>query len=468
MLRYIREHRLIPFPQKVLVAVSGGADSVCLLHTLVRIQTELQITLHIAHLNHQLRGEEAEADALYVAGLARKLGLPATIERRDVAGYQAEHGLSPEEAAREMRYTFLAQTALAVGAERVAVGHTLNDQVETILLHVIRGTGISGLRGLRPCQVLKFGSYSLTVIRPLLNISREETEACCSRLQAAPCLDTSNLSFSFLRNRIRHELIPLLKDYNPGISGSLLRISRIAGDNLSFLEEAAAAAWKETVSREGGTLVFAREPFRKLAPAVQRELIRKGFETLLGTLKDIEARHIEEIMDALGKPAGRRLNLPEGLIFGIEYDRYLLGTDLSEMTPFPELTGEQRVEIPGETPLPGWTVRTGVFPREHIPPEYSSPDRFTACLDGDLTGDEIYIRARRRGDRFQPLGMDRVKKVGEFMVDARIPRTWRDRIPVFATPHQIVWIAGWRIDERVKITPETRRVVCIKAVRTPE
>jgi tRNA(Ile)-lysidine synthase len=463
--RFIEENSLIIAGQKVLVAVSGGPDSVCLLHTLYRLQRRLKITLHIAHLNHQLRGPESEADASYVAGLAERLNLPATIEKQDVRAYQTAGRLSLEEAAREVRYLFLARTARAVGADRVAVGHTLNDQVETILLHIIRGTGTRGLRGLLACNSLQFSGHSLTVVRPLLEIKREETEEYCSRHNLAPCLDVSNLSLSLLRNRVRRELLPLLQSYNPAIFDSLLRLARLAGDDLAFLDRETSGAWQAMVGREGNTFIFAKKQFRALAPALQRQLLRRAIEGLLGTLKDIETRHIEEILEALQKPAGRQIALPEGLTFTIEYDRYLMGFNPQEVVPFPELEGEYDIAVPGETEIPGWRIEAKVVPANSFA---VLPDSFTAGFDREKAGAVIKVRARRRGDWFQPLGMGRPKKVGEFMLDARIPKLWRARIPLIYTPRQILWVAGWRIDERVKVTPDTRRVLCLRMVRSTE
>lgn len=467
VLHYIREHRLIAEPQTVLVAVSGGADSVCLLHILRLLQKELLVSLHVAHLDHQLRGEASEADARFVADLAQKWGLPATIEKRDVRGYQTAHGLSLEEAAREVRYIFLAQLAQKLGAACVAVGHTLSDQLETILLHIIRGAGTRGLRGLLPQQELKFSGFNIKVIRPLLTISREETEACCAGLSIHPCLDATNLSLAPLRNRVRRELLPLLKSYNPGIFESLLRAGRIAGDDQAFLDEAGAAVWPQIVHKEGNTLVYDRGAFRSQPLSLQRWLLRKGIEDLLGTLKDIEARHIETLMQALSKPAGRRFALPFGLIFSLEYNRCLLGFNPEETAPFPELTGIYYIQIPGDTLIPGWMVKAKILCYKETPPDFQADkaDLFTAYFDLDKTGHQISIRARRRGDYFQPLGLNQFKKVGRFMLDARIPRQWRYRIPIFSSPDQIIWVAGWRIDERVKVTDKTQTVLCLEMSR---
>ena len=458
----IEEKGLVAAGEKVLVAVSGGPDSVCLLHALCRLSRRLKITLHVAHLNHQLRGAESEADARYVAQLAQRLNLPATIASRDVKAYQAAAHLSLEEAAREERYLFLAGTARAAGAGKVAVGHTLNDQVETILLHIIRGSGTSGLRGLLPFNTLQISGQSLSVIRPLLEIKREETEEYCSRLRLSPRQDASNLSLSLLRNRVRRELLPLLKGYNPGIFNSLLRLARLAGDDLAFLERESASAWQDLVKRKENTFIIAKKGFLGLPTALQRQLLRRAIEDQLGTLKDIETRHIEEILEALNKPAGRQIALPEGLTFNIGYDRYLLGFNPQELVPFPELQGEFDIEVPGETSIPGWRIEATIVPAAAFA---ASPDSFTAGFDLAKAGTQLKVRARRRGDWFQPLGLGQDKKVGEFMLDARIPRLWRPRIPLIETPRQIIWVAGWRLDERVKVTPETHQVLCLKMER---
>ena len=272
-----------------------------------------------------------------------------------------------------------------------------------------------------------------------------------------------------LRNRIRRELLPLLQSYNPGVIESLLRISRIARDDLEFLDAETAKIQPGIIRREGNTLLFDKGGLLKLAPALQRQLIRKAIEELLGTLKDIESRHIEEILEALGKPAGKEIILPEGLIFGIEYDRYWLSFNPEELVPFPELQGDWDINVPGRASVSGWVVEANVILREKLPENWQAAgnNKFSACFDADKVGAEIKMRARRRGDRFQPLGMKRLKKIGEFMLDAEIPQAWRDRIPVIYVPQQIIWVAGWRIDDRVKVTENTRRVLCLKMVLLP-
>jgi tRNA(Ile)-lysidine synthase len=458
VLGFIQEHQLISGSEKLVVAVSGGADSVCLLHILVRLQKELKVKLHIAHLNHQLRGAESEADASYVADLARQLAIPATMEKRDVKGYQARERLSLEEAAREVRYSFLAQVAGAIGAERVAVGHTRDDQIETILMHLIRGSGTRGLRGLQPATLWQSGVDSLTIIRPLLEISHQETENYCHQHRLTPRLDASNLSLSPLRNRIRQQLLPLLESYNPSVAEALLRTGRIAGDDIDFLDEQVARLWDEVARQEKKSIILDKKGFDQLPPTLKRYLLRALVERLLGSAKDIEMRHVEEMMSLATKAAGKRLSLPGGLTFSVEYNRYLLTSDLTALSPLPLLKGEFPLNIPGETRLPGWRVEATIIKQE----EMSEKDDFTAYLDLAKSGDRLMVRPRRRGDRFQPLGLAQPKKLGEFMIDAKIPNTWRGQIPIVCSEEQILWVVGWRLDERARVSRDTKQVLYLK------
>lgn len=452
---FIQQHRLVSASHKLVVAVSGGADSVCLLHILVGLKAQLKVELHLAHLNHQLRDAESEADANYVSNLAHKLGVPATIEQRDVKAYQKKMRLSPEEAAREVRYRFLTDVAGAIGAKRVAVGHTQDDHIETILMHLIRGAGTRGMQGLQPSTEWPSKTGSLTVIRPLLEVSHQETEEYCRRHQLAPRLDASNLSLSPLRNRIRQQLLPLLKNYNPAIDEALLRTGRIAGDDIDFLDKETARLWAKIAWQEGEAITLNRKGLDRLPPTLKRYLLRTGAERLLGSAKDIEMRHIEEMMALLGKPAGKKLSLPGNLSFVTGYDEYMLTLNLAGLSPLPELVGEAKINIPGKTLLPGWRIEATIITLEQI----SEKGDFTAHLDLSKTSDKLTVRPRRRGDRFQPLGLTQPKKLGEFMIDARIPQNWRKNIPIVCSPEQIVWVVGWRIDEGVKVSEKTRQVL---------
>ncbi len=335
VLEYIRAGKLVSPGEKLLVAVSGGPDSVCLLYILLELREELDINLHVAHLNHELRGEESAADAAYVAGLARRLGLPATIESRDVKACRKEKRLSLEEAAREVRYSFLAQVAGAVGAARVAVGHTADDHIETVLMHLLRGGGPRGLRGLLPVSRWQSPAGNLTIVRPLLELSREETAAYCRRRHLRPRTDTSNFSPDLFRNRIRRYLLPDLRQYNPRVAEALRRTASIAADDLDYIDREVGRCWDKIVIEQEDAVIIDKKGLLELPAALKRYLLRRSIESMLGSLKDIEAGHIEDVLAALRKPAGRTIGLPFGLSFIIDYDRYVLTKNPASLCPLP-------------------------------------------------------------------------------------------------------------------------------------
>jgi tRNA(Ile)-lysidine synthase len=340
----------------------------------------------------------------------------------------------------------------------VATGHTIDDHIETVLMHLIRGTGTTGLRGLQPItqwRSVQTGDI-ITVIRPLIQVSREETVDYCHNHDFKPRLDATNLSLLPLRNRIRFQLLPLLMSYNPRVAEALLRTARIAGDDLAFLDTEISRLWDRVARKQDSMIIFDKERLLELPSALQRHLLRTAIGKLLGTLKDIETRHIEGIMAALSRPAGRRISLPEGLIFTIEYDRYLLAPKVAVLSPFPILKGEFPLRAPGKTLLPGWHIEAVIINREQVA---ENETEFTAYLDLDKTGNNLLVRSRQTADRFQPLGLRQPKKLGEFMIDARIPRSWRQRIPIVCSPEQIIWVVGWRIDERVKVKEDTKQVL---------
>ena len=459
---FFHRHNLVGLNKPLLVAVSGGPDSVCLLHVLYSLRRELGLRLHVVHLDHRLRGEESVKDAQYVLDLCHKLGVPVTTEQLDVRAYQKQHRLTLEEAAREVRYSFFADVAASTGAGRVAVGHTLNDHVETVLLHIIRGAGTRGLRGLQPISRRQSDGGPLTIIRPLLDVSRQETASYCRRHRLHPRADTSNLSTEFLRNRIRLELLPLLSSYNPRIVEALSRTARIASDDMDILEKAVRRYWRRTARREGDAIIFDKERLSGAPPGIQRALLRMALEELLGTLKDIEERHIEEMLAALAKPAGKEINLPYGLRFAIERERFVIARAPGETSPFPLLRGEHTLSVPGVTEIPGWRIEAEVLSDGGK----IEGNGLTAVLDFDRVEMGESVRPRRPGDRFQPLGMDEGKKVGRFMMDAHIPQAWRSRVPVVCDAEKVLWVVGYRIDGRVKVTDDTKRVLRIRFERS--
>jgi len=495
VLDFIQRYRLIPRKELVVVGVSGGADSVCLLHVLAKWRKRLGIRLHIAHLNHQLRGAESEADAEYVSNLAGSLGIPSTIDRQDVAAYRIEKNCSIEEAARELRYAFLARVAREVGARRIATGHTKDDQVETILMHILRGTGITGLCGLAPCSPMMYDSQgisppakrsNLLVIRPLLDITRAETASYCQEHQLESRIDSSNLSPSFFRNRLRLHLLPLLRQYNPSIDQALLRLADIAKEDNAFIEQQASGLWDEVARQENNTIYLDKKQVAGLPIALQRHLLRAAVTRLAGDVRDIEASHIEAARSLLNKPASKRIPLPHGLICQGGYNELVIASPPSVIAseakqsqfppcPFPPLPGKFPLKVPGKTVFPGWKVIASIVRERAVSPssrgapstsERTYQSNLVAHFDLHKTGTKLFVRQRRPGDRFQPLGMNMPKKLYEFMVDAKIPRSWRNHIPIVCSPRQIIWVAGWRIDDRVKTTKASKEILRLEFIRS--
>jgi tRNA(Ile)-lysidine synthase len=457
---FVKEKELVSKGENLLLAVSGGADSICMLYALNELKQEMDINLFIAHLDHRLRGKESADDARYVASLAKELDIQVRIEKRNVKAYQKKKGISQEDAAREVRYAFLKEAADSFGCSKVAVGHTRDDHVETILMHIIRGSGTSGLRGLEPLTDWRLpDSGNLTVIRPLLSLSREDTQAYCQRKGIEPRMDSTNLSLSLFRNKIRLELLPVLNRYNPQIEGALTRLSEIASDDIDFIDKGAIYLKDEVIYTHKGVYMFRKESLKELYPALKRGIVRLVLEELYGSLKDVEARHIEEIIAALDLPAGRSINLPDGVIFSVGYDDCMLGRELSTLVPFPPLQGEREIKLSGITELPGWQIETAVTGIEALKEE---PKDLTAYLDCGKTGKRLLVRQAKLGDRFYPLGLGSEKKLGRFMIDEKIPRHWRINIPVVCSEKQIIWLVGYRIDERVKVTKDTASILRIE------
>ncbi len=469
-------HSLFSRGEKVIVGVSGGPDSLCLLHVLKRLGDEWDLKLHVAHLNHMIRGAAADEDAAFVERIAGEWGLPCTIEARDVPALAEEMGMSLEEAARYARYKFLAEVALKEEARTVAVGHNADDQVETVVMHWVRGSGLAGLRGMLPRSRLVVGGeeYDLWIVRPLLEVTRAEIEAYCREHGLAPRFDMSNLDTTYFRNRLRHELIPYLETFNPRFRELVRRSAQLFADDYDFLRRQVEACWHEVVEREEKEgVVFSLSRWKSLHPAMQRGTLREAVRRMRRGLRDIGWLHIEEARKAiLEGRAGVKVTLPQGLVLVTGYGIFFIGEEgfaPSEDLPLLEGGEELPLEIPGETPIPrtGWKVSASFVPFSQLPPGWErNPDPWRAFLDrGKITG-PLRLRTRRPGDRFRPIGLKGgSKSLHEFMIDEKIPRYLRDRWPLLVDDEKILWVAGHHISEEAAITPETREALEVQFLK---
>jgi tRNA(Ile)-lysidine synthase len=465
----------------LVVGISGGPDSSALLHCLFRLRQRYGLRLHAAHLNHNFRGEEAEEDARFAASLASDMTLPATVERRDVLVYQAERRISSfEQAARELRYSFLAEVAEGIGASAVAVGHTSDDVAETVLLHILRGSGIQGLRGMSESSPWPFPRKGrvLRLFRPLLNATKADTESYCRELGKEYRVDSGNFLSRFTRNRVRLNLLPLLaSEYNPRVREALVRLSRTAALELDYLEAEIERLWPGVAVEEDGAVGFDRPALVAVHPALQKLLFRKAYACLIGDVRRLGERHLDAMVElAQSKKAGRSLDLPNGLLLQRSYEYLRLSRVLDLTCPYPELEGIHSLTVPS-TDVEQVVCQAGPW-RVTLRLDSSGPPAFegihagfpsgtagdspgqtswTAYLHRPALGERLQVRTRQPGDRIQPLGMTGEKKLQDFLTDARVPREWRDRVPLLVVRRGIAWVVGYRIAHWARVmTGESR------------
>lgn len=481
----IESYELFPSGECVVVGVSGGPDSVCLLHVLQRLAGDDDLTLHVAHLNHQIRGAEAEADAVFVADLAAAWGLPCTVGADDVPTLARRHKLAIEEAARQARYTFLAQVAGRVGSRTVAVGHNADDQVETVLMHFLRGAGLAGLRGMLPKTPLSHyrllegqTGAGLSLVRPLLETPRAEIAAYCAEHGLQPRFDRSNLDTTFFRNRLRHELIPYLETYRSNVGQVIRRTAQVAADDYTLLRAVLEEAWaKVTVSADDEAIVFDLASWRALPLSLQRATLREAVHRLRQSLRNINFVHIEDAVTvARAKSTGAIASLPQELRLTVGYETLVVAGKGYRPLPldWPALLVERLpLAAPGLTSLPGpagWQVRSQWMWPDELPPDWATnPDPWQAFLDGEAVGAGLALRQRRPGDRFQPQGMSgQSKSLSDFLINLKVPAAWRDWVPLAVSDDgdRLLWVAGWRLDERACVTPKTPRVLHLQFLRS--
>jgi tRNA(Ile)-lysidine synthase len=492
----IEHKRLLDKGARIVVGVSGGADSLCLLHVLNRLRGDYKWSLHVAHLHHCLRGAEADEDMIFVALLAMDWKLPCTIEVIDVEAVARRRRCSLEEAARQIRYGFLASVAHGVGATAVAVGHQADDQAETVLMHFLRGAGLAGLRGmsstvdLGKLRVIRSPSLTsssdIQLVRPLLAVTRSEIEWYCQVHNLSPRFDRSNLDTTYLRNRLRQRLLPQLETYNPNIKTLLQRTAAVAAADYELLAALRDEAWEELIRQEEkGRICFDLAGWRALPLALRRATLRQAAYHLHPQLRDVDFVHVEQaVAIATSGQTGAQATLPQGLRLRVGYQNLCLcGAEGDHLAPdWPLLWHDALlpIAVPGETVLPDdrpttpdasrWWLEARVWNGDKDV-AFKNLDRWTAYVDADQLGATLALRTRRPGDRFKPLGMGgQSVQVADFMVNVKIPHRWRDHVPLLVhdrTSKEIVWLVGWRIDERVKITAQTRRVMRLRWRRPP-
>ena len=432
--RYILDRGLLPADGSLLLAVSGGPDSTALLLVLSRLAKALGLRLAVAHFDHGLRGAAAAAaERDFVRRLCDARGLAFFAGSGDARGRARRERLSVEDAARRERYGFLARAAAEAGVRAVATGHTAGDQAETVLLNLVRGAGLPGLAAMRPRAPWPVpGHGSLTVVRPLLCLTREETLSYCLSQGIEPLEDESNLQPEFRRNRVRHEVLPLLRQLNPAVDDALLRVSEAAAEDVAYIESIAAQALQQAPA---GARALSRRLLGSWPASPRRHALRLGLEAVAGDLQGFSGRHLRAIERlVLEGKTGDRLDLPRGLEAVLRRDVLQLRRAAPPVT-LPD--GEAPLTVPGEARF--GCLRAGA--------SLEAPARGAwADVDRESVARGLFVRRRRPGDRFWPAGGPE-KKLQDFLVDAHVPRDERDAVPLFVTPRGIVWVGGHRVAE---------------------
>lgn len=452
--RSLSEQRL-PGGGGVLVAVSGGADSVCMLHLFLGLRNPLRLKITVAHFNHRLRGRHSSGDAAFVRRLSERHGCPFVIGSAPHGGTAAAPRRSLQEAAREERLAFLLREARRLRCRTIALGHTADDQAETMLMRFLAGSGPQGIGGIPPV------SHDGRIIHPLLPFRRSEIEAWLADAGHAFRSDASNFKEIYLRNRIRRRLLPhLVEDYNPNLVDRLNTLAVQLRRDSDFLDSLAAGLLRR-VRKQGLSLFLPADLVAGLHPALLSRLFLAALRRLAPGREDFGGRHVEALLDGRGKSRFLRWNLPGGIVASSDRRGYTftLGPATAAATvasaPFP---------VPGRADIPGMTAVSAAVIRKPSP---FDPRRLPglpgrAALDWDRVAPPFELRRRRPGDRYRPFGMAGTKKLKEIFIDAKVPRPERDGIPVVCDARGIIWVAGCPPAHRCRVTAATEKLLLLR------
>ena len=448
----------------VVIGVSGGIDSVVLLHILVKLSEEYKLSIIIAHLNHGLRGKESDRDEVFVKRLAKKMGVKFTNKRIDINSL-LKKGDSLQDVAREVRYAFFEDVAKRYAADKIATGHNLDDQAETMVIRFLRGAGLNGLSGILPRR----GKY----IRPLLDVSREEIEEYADKNRLKFVRDSSNKSTKYLRNKIRLKLMPALEHYNPRLKNDMARLAHIIAKDEEYLEDKAKDSYKNCVKERGtSALSFYLKKLIGLHDAIKARIFFVAVEELLGTSKGFYSYHVQDFLKSLTNNAPNvSINLPHNLTLYKEYDVVTIekgqGSSASGGAKGQGVLFEKVLKINGKTAViadSGLRItefRTELLTTSDLRPPTSSN---VAYFDYDKLKMPLIVRNFRPGDRMVPSGMRGHKKVKELFQGKKIARRRRGLIPIIVSGDEIIWVAGIRQAEHGKIGSTTRKILKIVMV----
>ncbi|HBG7267662.1 tRNA lysidine(34) synthetase TilS [Clostridioides difficile] len=453
VLSTINKHNLIQKGDKIVLGLSGGPDSVCLLHVLNRLKKDFNIEIYAAHLNHQIRGIEAQKDALYVSKLCEDMGIIFFVKSINVPKYCENEGLSLEEGARKLRYEMFYEIKDKIKANKIAIGHNLNDQAETVMMRIMRGTGLKGLKGIDYIR-------DNCIIRPILDVERNEIEEYCEAYNLNPRIDKTNLENIYTRNKIRLDLLPYMKDnFNSNVIESIVRMSNSLKSDNDYIEKEAEAKFREVSNiKEKGFVEINLDDFVCLHDAIKVRVLRNSIKHILGDTNFVDQRHIEDIMSLEdNSKVNKMLTLPRNIFVYRKKDSIILTNE--------EIVNEE-IEFYYNVPSNGFIKIKEL--KQIIETQVMSIDRYKSMkLDNSSKGFDfnkvkggIVIRSRRQGDKIK-LAMGS-KKVKDLFIDLKIPREERCKIPIITDSEGIICVGDYKISENYKIDENTKEVLKIK------
>lgn len=461
----IEAHGLIEKGWRVVAGVSGGADSVALLHMLMCLQEDLGFSLTAVHVHHGLRGSEADGDAALVRDLCARWEIPFELHYADVKAVAQSRGISVEEAGREERYRIFSQVLERTGAQAIAVAHQMEDQAETVMLHLLRGTGLDGLCGMAMRQGC--------IIRPLLHISRREILAYLKAHHLDYREDSTNLSNDYTRNRIRNTLFPSINElFQVDIHEQLVKLSHLARDDRDYLEQAAKAAFERCLTEEGEKapglpyLALSIEKMKSFHPALIKRIIRLAWERINTNRKNLEWLHVSQILELMDKGTGKRLCLPCNTLARVAYGQLIMTGNTHNEGEMPRTHAYAYTVVPEGLTYAreaGGTLSAAIMPAPEAYARYGRPGALkekdlVQLFDYDKLKGGITLRNRREGDRIHLRGSKGEKKLKEYFIDAKIPREQRLSIPLVALGNKVIWVIGRRTSQAFSAQEETQRV----------
>lgn len=438
---------------RVLLCVSGGPDSVAMLYLFKAIAARMKLKLFLAHINHTLRAGESDQDQSYVERLGGRQKIPVFIDRQDTRRFAKRNRLSIEDSARRIRYKFFREVADKLDIDVIATAHTKDDHAETVLMRLLRGTGLKGLRGIPARSNLD----KALLIRPMIEISRKEVEAYLKQKRLSPRIDMSNSDTRFFRNRVRSKLMPLIeKDYSPRIKSLLLTLADLLDKDYEYLELKHEEDFKGVFRRDSkGVVVLYLSGFKRLHPSVKRGVMRKVMQDLCDGLEGIEYRHWKEIESLIDtRPVGSILYLPHKITVE-KSKRSLRFIPADIRIPKKREVAYAIVKVPG---LTGFGRRTLQVRRVNRVSDFSKKLKSVEYFDAKKIDLPLIIRTSKQGDRMRPLGMKGYKKVSDIFIDEKIPFKRRGSIPLIVSAKgEILWLCGIRISDLCRISSGTKK-----------